>query len=254
MSDPYAVDAAYYDVIHPAGGDDINLWLGLANRTTDPVLEIGTGTGRVAIALAGAGHRVRAIDPSTAMLDAARAKADEGGLEIDFAPGELGAATVPGGDRYGLVLVPPDVFLQCADGETQLDALSEAASALAPDGRLAVDLPGPAGFLSGAGDGIPVLVYSAPYEDGWLDAWQVHEDNLALQTRTLSMRYERTAGDGLVYRTVSEHRLRYVYRFEMEYLLHIAGLRLLDLYGDYELGWLTSTSERMIFVAGRVQE
>ena len=39
----------------------------------------------------------------------------------------------------------------------------------------------------------------------------------------------------------------------MELLLSIAGLALLDVYGDYDLGPLTNESERMIVIARRQQ-
>lgn len=52
-------------------------------------------------------------------------------------------------------------------------------------------------------------------------------------------------------RRVSEHELRYVYRFELEYLLDDSGLALSDVYGDYDLGPLTNDSERMIAIARR---
>lgn len=252
VQDPYAVDAEYYDRLHPAGGADVGLWLSFAGRTVRPVLEMGAGTGRIALELAGGGHTVTAVDPSVAMLAIARAKNEERGLEVAFVEGSLADVPVRSGDEYGLVLVPADVFLHCPDGEAQLSALRQLGAALAFDGRLVVDLPGPAACIDGQRDGEPVLVYSALGDDGArLDVWQVHEDDLATQTRTLSMRYERTLADGTVRRRVSEHRLRYVYRFEMEYLVHLAGLNLLDVFGDYELGELTAGSERMIFAIGR---
>src|SRR5690606_32771687 len=102
-------------------------------------------------------------------------------------------------------LVPADVFLHCENGEAQLAALRRMGSALAFNGRLVIDLPGPAAFIDGLHNGEPVLVYSAPQPDGTLlDAWQVHEDDLALQTRTLSMRYEVTDAQGNVRRWNSE--------------------------------------------------
>ena len=65
------------------------------------------------------------------------------------------------------------------------------------------------------------------------------------------MTYERTASDGTVRRWQSDHQLRYVYRFELEYLLDAAGLAQVDVYGDYDLGPLTTESERMIVIARR---
>ena len=255
MVDPYAVDAEFYDRIHPAGGEDVGLWLSFAGRTALPVLEVGTGTGRIALDLAGAGHAVTAVDPSPAMLAIARSKNEERGLDATLVEGSLGNLPLRQGDEFGLVLVPADVFLHCLDGEAQLHALDQLRTGLAFDGRLVIDLPGPAAFPDGLHNGEPLLVYSAVDDAGIrLDAWQVHEDDLAAQTRTLSMRYERTLPDGTVRRAVSEHLLRYVYRYEMEYLAHMTGLRLLDVAGDYDLGQLTHGSERMIFVFGRDDE
>jgi hypothetical protein len=186
------------------------------------------------------------------MLAIARAKNEEQGLEVAFVEGSFASLPLSDDDEYGLVLVPADVFLHCEDGEAQLAALVGLRSSLAFNGRLVIDLPGPSAFIDGLHNGEPVLVYSAPSDDGaWLDAWQVHEDDLAAQVRTLSMRYERTLPDGSVRRVISEHRLRYVFRFEMEYLAHKAGLQLLDVAGDYDLGPLTHDSHRMIFVFGR---
>jgi 2-polyprenyl-3-methyl-5-hydroxy-6-metoxy-1,4-benzoquinol methylase len=41
---------------------DLPLWRELAAREGDPILDVGAGSGRVALELAGAGHRVTALD------------------------------------------------------------------------------------------------------------------------------------------------------------------------------------------------
>jgi SAM-dependent methyltransferase len=252
VPDPYAVDARFYDLLHPEDGADVGLWLSYAGRTDLPVLEVGTGTGRIALALAAAGHRVTALDPSPAMLEQARRKAAEKGLidRLELIEDLSGRSELASG-TFGLALVPADVFLYSADGEAQLSTLRSLAGCLAYNGLLAVDLPGPAAWLDASTDGLPVLVFSGDFEGERLDAWQVREDDLAAQRRVLRMFYERTGADGAVRRVVSEHSLRYVYRFEMEYLIHMAGLALLDVYGDYELGPLTGDSQRMLFIARR---
>jgi ubiquinone/menaquinone biosynthesis C-methylase UbiE len=57
-------------------------WLGdVAGRT---ILDVGTGTGRVAIPLAAAGAEVTAGDASEAMLDQARANAENSGVSLAF--------------------------------------------------------------------------------------------------------------------------------------------------------------------------
>lgn len=47
---------------------DLGVWLGLAERARGPILDVGAGTGRVAVALARAGHRVLALDSDPELL------------------------------------------------------------------------------------------------------------------------------------------------------------------------------------------
>ncbi len=250
-NDPYASDAAFYDAIHGEYRDDTGLWLSFAGRTDRPVLEIGCGTGRIALELARAGYEVTGIDPSSAMLERARGKAEADALDITFIEGRVADLALER-DHYGLVLLPLDVFLYCEHGEEQFELLQQLGESLVFNGRLAIDLPGPAAGLDPDSNGQQVLVFSGETDDGRsFDCYHLHEDDLADQTRHLRVTYETVDEEGLVRRSVSEHVLRYVYRFELEYLLDRAGLALVDVYGDYELGPLTNESERMVVLARR---
>lgn len=249
MADPYAIDAPYYDLVNHFGDEDTGLWLSFAGRTTRPVLEVGAGTGRIAIELALHGHEVTALDPSPAMLAIARQKADDAGATLTLLEGSVAEAALER-EHYGFVLVPADVFLYCEHGEAQLEMLRVLRAAMHFDAVLAVDLPGPAMWLDPSTNGQPLVVFAGETETGEpLDVIHLREDDLALQQRTLRVTYERTGADGIVRRTTAEHLLRYVYRFEIEYLLHLAGLTLVDIYGEYDLGPLTNDSERMIVIA-----
>jgi len=48
--DPYAVAAPFYDLEYEGYDADLTLYLELARRTGEPILELGCGTGRVALA------------------------------------------------------------------------------------------------------------------------------------------------------------------------------------------------------------
>ena len=251
MDDNYGTDARYYDLVHAHRDDDIGLWMSYAGRTDRPILEVGTGTGRIAIALALAGQRVTAVDPSPAMLAIARATAMDAGVDVDFQEGTIERVALPPGE-YGFVVVPHDVFLYCPDGGGQLAMLTALASCMHFNGTLALDLPGPRLWLDPEANGQPMLVWSGETEDGdQLEVLHVSQDDLAAQSRWLRVTYERVGSDGLVRRERSEHQLRYVYPFEVEYLLRLAGLQLSGVYGDYDLGPLTNDSDRMIVVAMR---
>ena len=82
---------------------DLELWDELARETGGPVLDVGAGTGRVALALARAGHDVTALDIDPLLLAELRERA--GGLPVrtlvaDAAGFDAGAAA------FGLVAVP----------------------------------------------------------------------------------------------------------------------------------------------------
>jgi len=250
-SDPYAVDAAFYDAIHGDFRDDTGLWASFAGRTDRPVLEVGCGTGRIALELARQGYAVTGIDPSDAMLSVARQKAEDDALDVTFIEGSTLDLALER-ERYGLILLPLDVFLYCEHGEEQRATLSRLAESLVFNGLLAIDLPGPAAFLDPDSNGQQRMVFSGETADGErFECYHLHEDDLASQTRYLRVSYETLDEGGLVRRRVSEHELRYVYRFELEYLLDDSGLVLSDVYGDYDLGPLTNDSERMIAIARR---
>jgi SAM-dependent methyltransferase len=59
---------------------DLSLWRSLADREGDPILEVGAGTGRVAIDLARRGHRVTALDNDAELVEELRKRAR--GLEF----------------------------------------------------------------------------------------------------------------------------------------------------------------------------
>jgi ubiquinone/menaquinone biosynthesis C-methylase UbiE len=59
------------------------------------VLDVGTGTGRAALAMASRGATVRGIDASAEMLAVARRRADQAGLDIEFTTGDAHALALP---------------------------------------------------------------------------------------------------------------------------------------------------------------
>jgi SAM-dependent methyltransferase len=76
--DPRLVEV--YDAECPWSRDD-DFFLSIVEETPGArVLDLGCGTGRLALGMARAGHTVTGVDPARASLDAARAKPDAGGV------------------------------------------------------------------------------------------------------------------------------------------------------------------------------
>ncbi len=74
--------AVWHDVECSGYTADLDLWDELAGAGAGPVVELGAGTGRVALALAENGHEVLAIDNDRALLDALESRAAERHVEV----------------------------------------------------------------------------------------------------------------------------------------------------------------------------
>ncbi|TMK42600.1 MAG: class I SAM-dependent methyltransferase [Actinobacteria bacterium] len=90
---------------------DLPLWLELAAAAEGPVLDVGAGTGRVALELARAGHEVTALDNDAELLAALRKRA--AGLPVRTVVGDARAFEL--GHSYALIVAAMQV-IQLLDG------------------------------------------------------------------------------------------------------------------------------------------
>jgi len=99
------------------------------------VLELGIGTGRIALPLFESGVRVRGIDASAAMVDRMRDKPR--GAEIEVALGDMATSELAG--PYSLVFVAFNTLFGLTDQEAQIACFRNVANALRPHGRFVVE-------------------------------------------------------------------------------------------------------------------
>jgi SAM-dependent methyltransferase len=113
---------------------DLAVWRKLAQRHPGSLLDIGAGTGRVALDLARAGHDVTAVDVDPVLLDALRTRA--GRLRIKAVCADARSLQLDRSD-FSLCLAPMQT-IQLLGGSAQREAFLRAARAhLRPDGVLA---------------------------------------------------------------------------------------------------------------------
>lgn len=251
--DPYAAMADLYDLAYGDYVDDIDFYENLARATDGPVLELGVGTGRVAIPLALAGYDVVGTDRSEAMLARARenlaaARLRRGSLELvlaDMTAFELGR-------RFGFAFIAANTFQHLLTTLDQRACLGSLARHLAPDSLLAISVSSPTSVSwDDAGAPSPLLLdwtRRDPATGETVMKLIASRSDPAHMTRHLTYVYDRLAEGGLR-RTVFETELRYSTRAEMEALLQQAGLRVTHVYGDYDLSPMSDTTELLIFVA-----
>jgi SAM-dependent methyltransferase len=115
---------------------DLEAWERLAAGAGGPLLELGCGTGRVALHLARRGHEVWAVDADPDLLAALAARAAEDRLRVHAVRADVRALAL--GRKFDLILAPMQL-IQMLDGEASRGAaLRRAADHLADAGRLAV--------------------------------------------------------------------------------------------------------------------
>ena len=120
------------------------LYLGLARRAGSPVLDVGCGTGRIALALARAGVQVTGIDESAEMLARARSKVDaDRALNQRVSLVQAHAARYRGPAPFRLALMAISTFAHFLTTSDQIEVLSNVRHCLAPGGLLAVDMAPP---------------------------------------------------------------------------------------------------------------
>jgi SAM-dependent methyltransferase len=147
---------------------DQPLWAELARAAPDGVLDVGAGTGRVALALAAAGHEVVALDLEDDLLGALRERAGAAGLALETVGGD--ARNFELGRRFALILAPMQTVQLLGGAEGRSAFLRGAARHLAPGALLAC-------ALADALEGFDAEHTQPPLpdileEDGWVYASQ----------------------------------------------------------------------------------
>jgi SAM-dependent methyltransferase len=139
--------ARLYDPWSVSVTEDVGFYVEEAQRAGSPVVELGVGTGRIAVPTAAAGVRVIGVDSSPGMLDVCRERAELAGVadRLDLRVGELEAPPVD--ERVALVTCPFRSYLHLLDDEERLRSLRAVRGLLAPGGRFVFDV-----FAPGADD------------------------------------------------------------------------------------------------------
>jgi len=132
--------ARLYDAWSTGVVEDISFYVDEALASGGPVVELGVGTGRIAIPTAMAGVHVIGVDSSAGMLAVCAQAACAAGVEsrLDLRQGDLRRPPVD--ERVPLVTCPFRAYLHLANDAERLAALGAARELLLPGGRLVFDV------------------------------------------------------------------------------------------------------------------
>jgi SAM-dependent methyltransferase len=130
---------AWHDAECGSYAADLPLWRELAEEAGGPLLDLGCGTGRVALDLAARGREVVGVDSEGALLAALRHRA--GGLPVTTETADARSLSL--GRRFALAIAPMQVAQLMGGRSGRASLLAAAARHLEPGGRFALALADP---------------------------------------------------------------------------------------------------------------
>ena len=218
MFDPMAVAPVVDFLVEIAGSGD--------------VLELGIGTGRIALPLAGRGVPVHGIELSRAM--AAKLRAKPGGEDLGVTIGDFATTSVDG--SFSLVYLVFNTIMNLTTQPVQVACFRNVAAHLEPGGCFVIEVM------------IPELQRLPPGEtfrvfDGSESSWRIHEYDVATQGLT-SHHLEMV--DGRLERFSTP--FRYAWPSELDLMAELAGMRLRERWGGWKREPFTSDSRTHVSI------
>ncbi len=139
----YDAIAELYDPWSRTVTEDVDFYVAEARKAHGTVVELGIGTGRIAVPVAAAGVPVIGVDSSAGMLDVCRRRAEAEGVErlLDLRLGDLREPPVL--ERVRLVISPFRTLLHLESDAERRTALASAYRLLEPGGRFVFDVFAP---------------------------------------------------------------------------------------------------------------
>lgn len=195
-------------------------------------LELGIGTGRVALPLRERGIDVEGVDLSTAMVERMRAK--PGGDEVRVSFGDFATTTM---DRqYDLVYLVFNTIMNLTSQAGQVACVANAAAHLMPGGLFVIEVMIP--DLRRLPPGEVLRTFSARADALGFDEYDVANQGL------VSHHY-RAKGDSFEHHAVP---FRYVWPSELDLMATMAGMRLRERWSDWTRAPFTSDSTQHVSV------
>jgi SAM-dependent methyltransferase len=212
------------------------------------ILELGCGTGRIAIPLAQAGFPVTGLDATPAMLAEARRKAEQAGVEVSWREGDMRDFDL--GETFSLILLPNNTLchlLTRADFEACMACVLRH---LAPNGRFVVEafVPDPTLLIRKPEERHVFSAYDDPDGRGKVVVYDRVAYNPATQIRHIRTYYKFPD------RAQEEEgrlTLRMYFPQELDALFHYNGFAIEHKYGSLDRAPFDARARTQVFVLAR---
>jgi SAM-dependent methyltransferase len=257
MNWPY--EPGLYDVVTSgAVGGDVGWYVRKGQESGGPVLELGAGTGRIALPIARSGVTVHALDADRGMLSALREKVTAEPADVQarivIVEGDMRAFRLK--ERFALVIAPFRTLLHNLTEDAHLACFRCVREHLRPGGRFAFNVFHPSLGYMGQNSGALEGVWRwrgtfTGHEGAWVVLSEANRYD-TVQRRVYSHhRYEEYGSDGTLKRTFL-HRieLSYLYPADITRLLRSAGFQSVQISGGFHGRPFERDTDELVVEAG----
>jgi SAM-dependent methyltransferase len=201
------------------------------------VLELGIGTGLLALPLAARGVDVHGIDASPEMVAALRAK--PGGEALPVTMGDFAEVNVEG--EFSLVYVVYNTLFALQTQEEQVRCFGNVAARLAPGGTFVVEAFVPDLSQLSAGQGVRLLHMT----DDRVGIRIYQHDPVGQKMRSRQVVFNESGT------RIFPVEVRYAWPSELDLMARLAGLRLRARWSDWRRGEFNAKSEKHVSIYER---
>jgi len=250
-SEAHYESGLYYDQAYRLRRHDVRFYSTLALESHGPVLELGAGTGRVAIAIAEAGIEVVGVDPMAPMLERARQRL--AGLpgktreRVELRKGDLRRVRLR--RKFPLVIAPFNVWMHLYTREEIERGFATVRHHLEPRGRFAFDvlLPDPTSLARNPAKRYAGGLVRHPRDGARYQYGEYFSYDPMAQIETVVMDFEHPAKKEQSFCTPLTQRQ--FFPAELESLLHYNGFQVESHTGDFTGKAIDSNTESQVVVA-----
>jgi len=239
-------DGRQYDLENEGFTADIPFYLRLAARHGGPILELGCGTGRVAVPLAQAGYEVTGIDASEPMLCRARRKLTQSGATVTLVQADCRTFIL--NRMFRLILFPFNAIAHLHDRESLEACFAAVLHHLEPTGRFVIDIFNPdcTYLVRNPVERFPVTKYDDPDGRGIVVVTESNTYDRAEQINRIVWHYRIGNVDDA---EEAPNNMRIFFPQELAALLHYNGFTIETVYGDYDESPFQSSSPKQLVIA-----
>lgn len=243
---PIYQDAMRYDAEHWWKTDDLIFWREMAEEYGPRVLELAAGTGRLGLHVLQTQATYTGVEISQGFLRRARSKLGPFGQRVHLIQGDIRQLHL--GETFDLIFIGFNSFMHLITDEDALATLGCVREHCHAATRFIIDLfvPEPLILARPADHRIQAMVYPDPETGATITVEETNDYDPVTELNKVRWYYSTSRErDFLEY----DFTVRIYHPDTMDRLIHDAGLRVVEKWGDYQRSAFGPESTLQIYVA-----